>query len=344
MRSKWVRSEASHADRQDKLINTNIAGLDPVSQIPKPFDQTHSVEFDDIRAIVRALDALGVPRSGGTPLPDLAGRAPVSVADAGNRLFAEVEKSGTAEAFQFYLDEFPQGAHAPVVRFKLKVLKDQEAAGAIKRAAEQLAAQEERHRTEGRIKVDAKLVHGAPDGWFKPGAGKSEWFKDNETGPEMVVVPAGEFIMGSPNSEKRYDGYDGREEPQRKVVIKTPLAVGRFAVTFDEWDAAFAAGGVEQKPETGWGRGRQPVTSVSWEDASSYCAWLSEASSKSYRLLSEAEWEYCCRAGTTSPFWWGSTISPNQANYDGNYTYGTGKKGEYRIQTLPVDSFEPNPW
>ena len=73
--------------------------------------------------------------------------------------------------------------------------------------------------------------------------------------------------------------------------------------------------------------------------------WLTQKTGRSYRLLSEAEWEYACRAGTKTPFWWGSSITPDQANYDGNYTYdGGGSKGEYRQKTLPVDSFEPNPW
>jgi formylglycine-generating enzyme required for sulfatase activity len=198
---------------------------------------------------------------------------------------------------------------------------------------------------EGRIKVDAKIVLGAPGGWLNPGAGKAEWFKDLDAGPEMVVVPAGEFMMGSPSSEERWAGYDGREEPQHKVTIAAPLAVGRFAVTFDEWDAAVATGGVTHKPgDQGWGRGRRPVVNVSWEDAKAYCAWLSKATGKTYRLLSEAEWEYCCRARTPTPFWWGSDISAAQANFDGNYTYGSGKKGDYRKQTVPVDTFEPNPW
>jgi hypothetical protein len=110
-------------------------------------------------------------------------------------------------------------------------------------------SREDQLRGEGRIKLDASILHGAPDGWFKPGAGKSEWFKDHELGPGMVVVPAGEFTMGSSPSEvatlkKEYgqDWYDC-ESPQRLVRINTPFAIGRFAVTFDEWDACVADGG-----------------------------------------------------------------------------------------------------
>jgi formylglycine-generating enzyme required for sulfatase activity len=117
-------------------------------------------------------------------------------------------------------------------------------------------------------------------------------------------------------------------------------------VTFDEWDAAAAESGLSYKPkDQGWGRGRCPVINVSWNDAQAYINWLRQKTGQPYRLLSEAEWEYACRAGTTMPFWWGPSITPAQANYEGNYAYkGGGSKGEYRAQTLPVESFEPNPW
>jgi formylglycine-generating enzyme required for sulfatase activity len=122
---------------------------------------------------------------------------------------------------------------------------------------------------QGRIKVDARIVHGAPDGWFKPGAGTVEWFKDLDVGPEMVVIPAGEFTMGS--SE------DDQENPPHRVTIKAPFAVGRFAVTFGEWDAA----GLAHTPDDqGWGRGRRPVNNVSWEDAQAYVGWLSQRTGK----------------------------------------------------------------
>jgi len=159
----------------------------------------------------------------------------------------------------------------------------------------------------------------------------------------MVVVPADRFTMGSPGSEEgRYDD----EGPQHTVTIGKPFAVGKFAVTFDGWDACVADGGCNgYKPsDQGWGRGRRPVINVSWNDATAYAEWLSRKTGKTYRLLSEAEREYVTRAGTTTPFWWGTSISTQQANYNGTFTYGNGPKGEYRQRTLPVDSFEPNPW
>jgi formylglycine-generating enzyme required for sulfatase activity len=168
-------------------------------------------------------------------------------------------------------------------------------------------------------------------------------FKECDKCPEMVVVPAGRFTMGSSEGEiERYDN----EGPQHRVTISRPFAVGRFSVTFDEWDACVADGGCDNyKPsDLGWGRGWRPVINVSWDDAKSYIAWLSLKTGKTYRLPSESEREYVTRAGTTTPFWWGSSISTSQANYEGNYTYRNGAKGEYRQKTLPVDAFQANPW
>ena len=168
-------------------------------------------------------------------------------------------------------------------------------------------------------------------------------FKECEVCPEMVVVPAGEFTMGAPEFEQ---GSDSDERPQHRVVLANRLAVSRFAVTFAEWDACVAEGGCKRyRPhDRGWGRGRQPVINLWWEDARTYVAWISERTGRPYRLLSEAEREYVTRAGTTTPFWWGASISSEQANYDGHFTYGCERNGDYRQRTVPVDSFAPNPW
>ncbi len=135
--------------------------------------------------------------------------------------------------------------------------------------------------------------------WLKPG----ESFRDLDGGPEMVIVPAGEFWMGSKDGEG-----DANERPRHKVKIPKPFAVGRYAVTFDEWDvngaeaaAAFWASERHTPSDQGWGRGRRPVMDVNWDDAQAYIKWLSSKTGQPYRLLSEAEWEYCCRAGTETP-------------------------------------------
>src|SRR5262245_54618755 len=162
--------------------------------------------------------------------------------------------------------------------------------------------------------------------------------------PEMVVIPAGSFIVGSPSDEEGRSNLN--PEPQREVTIGRPFAIGKFEVTFAEWDACIAAGGCHYRPnDRGWGRGKQPVINVSWDQITEqYLPWLSRKTGKTYRLPSEAEWEYAARGGSTTPFWWGSSISTDQANYNGDFTYGGGPKGEYRQKPMPVDSFAPNPW
>src|SRR5262249_61042118 len=113
------------------------------------------------------------------------------------------------------------------------------------------------------------------------------------------------------------------------VTFAKTFAVGRFAVTFEEWDACVADGGCNgYKPsDEGWGRGRRPVINVSWDDAKAYTEWLSARTGKEYRLLSEAEREYVTRAGTTTPFWWGSAGAAGRANYEAHYGYVCGKRG-----------------
>jgi formylglycine-generating enzyme required for sulfatase activity len=176
---------------------------------------------------------------------------------------------------------------------------------------------------------------------FKPGAGRTEYFKDCPTCPEMVAVPKGSFTMGSPpNEPQRVEN-----EAQVRITIAAPFAVGKYSVTFDEWDTCVANGGCNgYKPDDqGWGRSKHPVINVNWDDAKAYVSWLSRKTGKSYRLLSEAEREYVTRAGTTTPFWWGSSITSKQANRPESFSYKEDSKG-YGQRTLPVDNFEANPW
>ena len=172
---------------------------------------------------------------------------------------------------------------------------------------------------------------------LKPG----DTFKDCAECPEMVVIPAGHFTMGSPASEPMQMG---REEPQHRVTIPKHFAVGKFEVTFVEWESCVVAdgcGGYWPK-DTGLRPDSHPVIYVSWKDAKSFVSWLSRKTGKVYRLLTEAEWEYMARAGTTTAFHFGATITPDETNYDGNYAYAGGPKGIYRGKTVPVGSFTAN--
>jgi formylglycine-generating enzyme required for sulfatase activity len=161
-------------------------------------------------------------------------------------------------------------------------------------------------------------------------------FKDCADCPPMVVIPAGEFTMGSPPS-------DHGAESQHRVTIATPFAVSKFEITFSEWDACATDGGCGGywPDDEGWGRGNQPVINISWENAKSYVDWLSRKTGKAYRLLSESEWEYAARSSTTTRYWHGDTLSPSQANYDGSVD-GSGPSEMNRQRTMPVGNFSAN--
>jgi formylglycine-generating enzyme required for sulfatase activity len=180
--------------------------------------------------------------------------------------------------------------------------------------------------------------------------------------PDMVRIPCGRFAMGSPKSEERYLGYARREEPQHGVRIERAFALGRHPVTVGEFRNFFADTGYDMgdgakvfdgaesawRAGAGWQnpgfeqRDNHPVCCISWFDAQAYVAWLNTKSDGGYRLPSEAEWEYACRAGTRTPFHVGATITTEHANFDGRFTYGAGVTGVFRAATTPVGSFGPN--
>jgi len=173
--------------------------------------------------------------------------------------------------------------------------------------------------------------------WRVPGAITE--FRDCAGCPHMVVIPAGEFTMGSPPAEQQ-------AEAQHRVTIAAPFAVSKFEITFDEWEACVrdsACSNIRPNDE-GWGRGQHPVIHMSFDTAKAYVAWLTKTTGKTYRLPSEAEREYVTRAGTTTPYWWGSSISGSQANYDSRMTHAGGVDGVWLQKTVPVDTFAPNPW
>ncbi|MDE0218309.1 MAG: formylglycine-generating enzyme family protein [Spirochaetaceae bacterium] len=164
---------------------------------------------------------------------------------------------------------------------------------------------------------------------------------------KMILVSAGSYQMGSPSG-----GGFADEMPLHRVTIAKPFAVSAYEVTFAEWDACVAAGGCGgyRPDDEGWGRGRRPVINVSWEDTQRFVAWLSEGTGHTYRLLSEAEWEYVARAGTSTRSYWGES-SGRQCRYENgadqtakkHQSYGTvaGCEDGY-FRTAPVGSFEAN--
>jgi formylglycine-generating enzyme required for sulfatase activity len=154
-----------------------------------------------------------------------------------------------------------------------------------------------------------------------------ETFRDCTDCVELVVVPGGEFQMGS-NAKPA-------EAPIHKVAIKKDFAIGRREVTFAEWDRCVATGGCKYNPpDPSWGRGNEPVTNVSWDDAKEFVAWLSKTTGKAYRLPSEAEWEYAARGGSTTPYPWGKEVGTGRAQC-------ADCGGEIGKPTV-VGSFRPN--
>jgi formylglycine-generating enzyme required for sulfatase activity/energy-coupling factor transporter ATP-binding protein EcfA2 len=165
----------------------------------------------------------------------------------------------------------------------------------------------------------------------------ADQFQECTQCPAMVVVPAGNFTMGSPNTDA---SADSDEFPQHPVAIAAPLAVSKFEVTFDNWDTCYELGGCRIRPDDyGWGRGDRPVIGVDWYDAQQYVAWLSKQTGKSYRLLSEAEWEYAARAGTTTAYSWGDEIKPDGKTMANCFDCGSPWDDK---ETAPVGSFSAN--
>jgi formylglycine-generating enzyme required for sulfatase activity len=176
------------------------------------------------------------------------------------------------------------------------------------------------------VQVWPHVLSGAQEQVLKPGNSFKECTQDC---PEMVVIPAGSFAMGGPAKV---------EQPRHTVTFARPFAVSKYEVTFADWDACVTGGGCNgYKPiDQRWGRGQQPVINVNWDDAQEYVAWLSLVTGKTYRLLTEAEYEYAARAGTATAFPWGDDIGKNNTNCD-----GCGSKWD-NTQTAPVGSFAPN--
>jgi formylglycine-generating enzyme required for sulfatase activity len=165
-----------------------------------------------------------------------------------------------------------------------------------------------------------------------------------EGAPEMVIIQPGSFLMGSPQDQQRRDRNEG---PQTPISIDYAFEMGRNEVTFDNWKLCVADGGCNgYRPEdNGWGRGKRPVTNVSYNDAAAYIRWLNKKTGLAYRLPSEAEWEYVARAGQQLPFSTGSgrVITDRFANFNGKFPYGPdAEPGEYIRKTVPVGSYPAN--
>ena len=151
----------------------------------------------------------------------------------------------------------------------------------------------------------------------------------------MVLIPAGQFAIGSPRGEERWDS----NEDQKPVTIREPFWMSKHEVTQAQWEAVTGSNPSKFKGA------KNPVECVSWDTIQEFLKKVNARQrGAQFRLPTEAQWECACRAGTQTPFHFGETISTDQANYDGDYTYGPGHKGVYREKTMPVGSFQSNAW
>lgn len=244
-----------------------------------------------------------------------------------------------------------KAAHAKAAAIYLaqqKKARDEEEAA---RAVEQVVATEP--APAGPAAVAPEPIAGADSS----GVLRDPFLDGSDQGPAMVLIQTGRFQMGSPEHERRIamaagsqKNWIARETPQHWVGIERPFAMGRYPVTVGEWRAFVKATGWQVHGEVDWEKpgfpqtDEHPVVGVTWFDALQYVAWLGEATGKRYRLPSEAEWEYACRAGTKTAFNVGDTIATTQANFDGSFTYNGGPRGDFRHGTTPAGFFPPNAW
>ena len=171
--------------------------------------------------------------------------------------------------------------------------------------------------------VDPYVLSADAERALKPGQSFRECAKNC---PEMVVIPAGELILGPMDNNRDY-----------KITIAKLFVVSKFDVTFHDWDTCVSVGGCPQVSDGGYGRGEQPVINVSWVEAQRYVTWLSKMTGRLYRLLTETEWEYAARAGTTTEYFWGNEVFDGRAN-----CHGCGGSEWEDRQPSPVGSFPPN--
>jgi formylglycine-generating enzyme required for sulfatase activity len=274
-------------------------------------------------------------------------------ASEAERTWAWIKNTTEQSVLEDFIKQFGDTPSGPLAKARLEELRKQQVAAAVppKATIPPPATQPTPAVAHPPARCDGvEIAVGASEHrCLKPGSG--EVFKDCENCPELVVIPAGEFLMGSGQHE------DGRrkDELQHNVVIVKPFALGRFAVTRGEFAAFVRETNHHDAKQKCWttengstderaGRSfrnvgfaqddRHPVVCVSWHDAKAYAAWLASRTGKAYRLPSETEREYATRAGTTTPFWWGSSASTRHANY----------KDSKKAGTVVVDSFKANPW
>lgn len=270
-----------------------MTGAPPGGLVVTPAGRPAAVASNTRTVISPAPAPAAAPAQGGSDQPD-----------AFELSFWEtIRGSENAAEYRAYLDAYPNGRFASLARAREQLYRQKQGAAAAPAPAPaptQTAAQT-RPRT----------------------------LRDCGTCPELVLIPAGSFEMGS-NEMFEF------EKPVHQVTIRAPFYLATREITFEEWDACVDQGGCSQRPnDRNLGRGRRPVTDISWEDADGYVAWLSARTGRKYRLPTEAEWEYAARAGSTASYPWGRTIDKEMANC-------LGCNAQQRRQAIETGQFPPN--
>lgn len=279
--------------------------------------------------------------------------------DSEAAVWSEIAESGSMETLERFVEVFPDGRFAVQAGARIDELREGRArAVLIERLQQQMERLGQDVDVSGELDAETLAVlqdYVSATGGETPEisqalvdelASLEDWprrpgevFRDCPACPEMVVVPAGRFLMGGPEGET---GSEANERPVHEVRVPR-FALGRSEVTFDQWAACVDDGGCDfMPPDSGWGRGDRPVINVSWGDALAYLRWLTRTTGHRYRLPTEAEWEYAARAGTTTRFHTGRCISSQQANFDGRRPAVGCPVSDARRQTLAVGSFPPN--
>jgi formylglycine-generating enzyme required for sulfatase activity len=269
-----------------------------------------------------------VPPTGGAP-------PPVNVSQSAEEIaWDSIKDTADAESLRRFIAKYPQGARTGEARSRIAALEQ-----------EVMTKRLQSDKTKSAAPVPVIVGQLSPE--RERGLKPPEHFKECENCPEMVVVPGGGFVMGSPGNESSRTADEG---PQQQITFAHAFAVGLSAVTFAEWNECVAEGGCNayRPGDYGWGGGKRPVINVSWNDAQAYVKWLSQKTGAPYRLLSEAEREYatrgCASTCPSTPFWFGAEISPERANYDWRYSYVGSAKAQPPRRTVATDIAEPNPF
>jgi len=378
VKSNWVQEEADDGMMRNTLIPVMIDEI----ELPRGFKRLQTADLRDwrgntkdpnwqlivtqVRKLVSTQDAdsaaevqatardervapvartpqASSPKSGGFPVGfALLGAALIAIAGAGFYFFAgpgagkNDTVAGVSEPAAPNAESNGAGIAAKPAAVRDDVLTDiaaNETAPAAPPPVETAAAESEIIETD-----EEEAAEDAVAAAIEPGA----IFRDCEHCPEVMAIAVGDtFSFGAPDDEY---GRDDAETPQVSVTIAQPYAIGVYEVTYDEWNACLADGGcgAYEPPDMGWGQGRRPIVNISIEDVKSYLAWVSGKAGETYRLPSEAEWEFAARAGTTSAFYSGDGITTNQANFNGQYPYKNGTAGGFRSKTLAVGAFSAN--